>query len=362
VIVQPYVPQYRVPFFDSLVTRLLDNNIDCRVLAGRPAGAQAARGDSGTADWLVQVEGRTHKIAGRSVQSIGNSREWLTANGVIVGLAATSPDSYRAIVAGRLRKNLRVGVWGHGRSYVTKGTPVDDYLRTRQMKSADQVFAYTPSGASYVVDRGVNASRVTTVMNTIDTRGLVQAADAITDAEVLDFTATHGLVKGKTLAFIGGLDETKRIRFLSQTLDLLWDLDPEIRLIVGGRGAEEELLAPSAARGQTIQLGFVGNREKALIGATASAIVMPGRIGLVAVESLTLNVPILTTTWPYHAPEFDYLTEGESVYSFGNDVQTYSARIGQFLRTKRPSASTWAYPTLDGMVTNFANGVQSMLA
>ena len=45
VIVQPYVPQYRLPFFERLTDTLAESGVELVVAAGSPEGAQAARGD-----------------------------------------------------------------------------------------------------------------------------------------------------------------------------------------------------------------------------------------------------------------------------------------------------------------------------
>ena len=45
-IVQPYVPNYRVPFFEGLSTALRESGIILKVVAGQPDAVQAKRGDS----------------------------------------------------------------------------------------------------------------------------------------------------------------------------------------------------------------------------------------------------------------------------------------------------------------------------
>jgi hypothetical protein len=52
----------------------------------------------------------------------------------------------------------------------------------------------------------------------------------------------------------------------------------------------------------------------AALSHVSSAIWMPGRVGLVAVDALALGLPVLTTHFPFHAPELEYLVEGRSVH------------------------------------------------
>jgi hypothetical protein len=103
-----------------------------------------------------------------------------------------------------------------------------------------------------------------------------------------------------------------------------------------------------------------------MIGYVSSGILSPGRIGLVAVDALVLGVPILTTDWPFHAPEVEVLVEGQSRLTSANDVKSYVGLVRGFLGTlsdhgtEAPSAQ-WSYPTIDGMVVNFASGIMKML-
>lgn len=58
---------------------------------------------------------------------------------------------------------------------------------------------------------------------------------------------------------------------------------------------------------------YADRRTLATLGKIAQVCVMPGRVGLVAVDAMTLGLPIITTDWPFHAPERDYLTSEFSV-------------------------------------------------
>jgi hypothetical protein len=94
------------------------------------------------------------------------------------------------------------------------------------------------------------------------------------------------------------------------------------------------------------------------------AILMPGRIGLVAVDALALKLPVLTTDWKYHAPEAEYLAEGHSMHILPNDPYEFAKSAISFLATSRSHEKNdiqWQYPTIEAMVNNFAEGIVSML-
>ena len=182
------------------------------------------------------------------------------------------------------------------------------------MRRSDHVFAYTKSGAECAIVAGAKPSRVTCVMNSTDVSSLLAACRSIDVAEVRRFQREHDLTPGKSFGWIGGLDVVKRVDFLVEVLDRLWELDRDIKLVVGGRG-DQERFAHACHRAGTSCLD--GVRWRALRRRPYSSLVRRCSIQ-VALVSLLLNAwhwgfPILTTDWPFHAPEYEHLTEGEDI-------------------------------------------------
>ena len=367
VIVQPYVPSYRRAFFEGLSATLASKNIDCKIASSEPRGASTARGDGISAEWIVPAESRRLSIGSRSLDLGGTMSTWKDADAVILGSQGSSVDVYRALLLGRTNTRApKVGLWGHIRDYVNSPHPVDRSLEKWQLRRADHVFAYTASGSEYARSLGVNSARITTVMNSIDTSELHRASASLSDDDVTAFVESTMASRGRTLSFIGGLDESKRIDFLASALDKLWNLDPTIRLLVAGNGSQRSLLNNASARGQVVHVGYADAKTKALMARVSGALVMPGRIGLVAVDAMALGIPILTTAWPYHAPEAEYLTEDLHRFTVDNDPHSFAAAMqkaaaGALGSTRQDQMSEAVYPNLETMVQNFATGVLDML-
>ena len=96
---------------------------------------------------------------------------------------------------------------------------------------------------------------------------------------------------------------------------------------------------------------------------------MPGRVGLIAVDSLTMQLPIVTTSWPWHAPEIEYLTPGENSLVCEDNVEVYSAEVVKLLKNEELLASMKKYCaveskkyTTENMALNFHEGVLKALA
>jgi glycosyltransferase involved in cell wall biosynthesis len=96
-------------------------------------------------------------------------------------------------------------------------------------------------------------------------------------------------------------------------------------------------------------------------------LVIPGRVGLVATESIASGVPIVTTRIPLHAPEFYYLKEGVNCIISEPDVDSYSSAIvlglsSDFQVKMRAglNADAGKY-TIENMVKNYVNAVEELL-
>lgn len=365
-IVQDYVPRYRVRFFDGLVGRLSEVGVDCVVIAGLPAGSQAVRGDaSASPDWLRRADPREISVGrgGPRFVGYGTDRYWRDCDGVIMGLRGTAVDLHLEILRKRF-SGRRIGVWGHLSRSVNPPNAVDLALERWQMRRTDHVFAYTKEGAEHAVAAGIRPQQVTAVMNSTDVTALIDAYEKLGPTDVRDFMDRYALTPGKTFGFVGGVDAPKRIPFLVNVLEALWEYDREVKLVLGGSGDQQALLTPAVLRGQVVPLGYAGSADKALIMRSSQALINPGRIGLVAVESLAVGIPILTTDWKFHAPEFDYLEPGQDVFVSRDDVNAFAQLVLTHSgpgRVEREHIGK-KYPTVDQMIENYLVGVQAMFA
>lgn len=359
-IAQPYVPNYRLAFFERLENRLRDIDVEMTVLAPLPAGDMARRGDAVTeAPWQIITRSRSMRLRHYQFTDLGSGKELDRFDAVIVPGAATYLDGYLALIRrGLNRRNFRVGWWGHIGSYVKRESSVDAFLEKLLMRRMDQVFAYTSGGAIAAMRRGVDNERVTIVQNTIDNHEVEKAYESLTPAEVGAFSQRYNL-GSRTFTYLGGIDRDKGIGELSEALDALWRIDPATRVLVLGRGSDEHLLTRAEGRGQVFKLGYADARLKALAARVSEAFVQPGRVGLIAVDALVLQRPIITFRNAMHAPELDYLVEGTDVFFTPSEPAVLAAYLAGFKRDTdhQPSPA----PTLGDMVDRYTEGVSRMM-
>jgi len=366
VILQEYIPIYRVPFFEALRARAAMEQIDLVVACGKPNESQDLRGDSGTVAFVTRLRQREFSIFGRRLVFRQVADTVRGADLVILEQARRNLDGYWLL--GPFGRVERIALWGHGRDY-TRPTKFIDRLAQRWLTSrSDWFFAYTEGGMQAVTADGYPRSRTTVVQNSIDTTDLRREIAAVTPKEISDFSKLHDL-QGKTAIFVGALDESKRLPFLFEAAEIAHKADAAFRLIVAGDGGlREEVQSRTASAPWVTYLGPISGDVKAVALASAQVMAMPGRVGLVAVDSFAAGKPIVTTNWPWHAPEFEYLRDGWNCIIARDLEVSYAASLVGTLRDHellthlaKGCLQDSRRITLDSMVDRFLEGIEGAL-
>lgn len=325
VIMQPYVPTYRAPFFAALGARLAEQGHELVIASGEPTGAQAKRGDVAHIQGVRQrtMRARTVRIGNAQIRLVDGRSAWKDADVVVAELAAGASATYGVL----LQRKRSVGVWGHVEAFTAPDTRLTRSLRRWQARKASHVLAYTDVGADVARGWGVDPDRVTALHNTVDVSALSEAVRRVAAEDPMKVRDRLGLGRGPVFAMIGGLDASKRVDLVVEALDLLSRSRPDIQLAVGGRGELEPAFHAAVARGQVRLLGYVGDGVKAEIARVATALLNPGRVGLIAVESMAMRLPIITSFGARHGPEYEYLTPGTDSVACPPDAQALASAM-----------------------------------
>jgi L-malate glycosyltransferase len=352
-IVQELLPDYRIPFFEGLYKRLGTVGID--VVAASIASRDAA--------WHRQATLRTHSLGRRSVTWHQQLPALDAFDLVITEQANRHLSLYRLLFRRLHSRTQRLALWGHGANLQANPGPLTDVLEAVKRgysRLPDWWFAYTEGSAERVRRLGFPGERITVVGNAVDTTPHMAAIEA-GPTRVPD-----------QVAFIGTLHKDKRLDYLMQAADAIHDHRPGFRLLVAGDGPElARLQAVYWPREHVVFLGRTSAEQNADLLAASQLLLMPGLVGLVAVESLAAGCPIVTTGEALHSPEFEYLRDGANcrVVPPGASPRDYAGavealmssplRLDDFRRTCLEDAK---HHTLDAMIDAFAAGVMSCLS
>ena len=381
VVVQPYVPGYRTSFFNHLQGRLSSAGVDLEVLYGLVPPQQAARRDAAPCACAVQVPSRRLPApGGRSLLWRQVTDRAASADAVVLEQALRNLEAYPLLLRQMTRRPggrpPRVAFWGHGRTYTKKTSRLQEAAKDALTRQAAWFFAYTQGGASHVASRGFPRDRITVLRNSVDTTELTVARERADIQGTPEHAAAaalrerHHLKPGRTALYVGGLDTPKRIPFLLQCARRLATGLPGFKLLVAGDGVDRPLVeaAALAPDSPVLALGHRAGQDVALLGAVSDVMLMPGRVGLCAVDSFALRTPIVTTDWPWHAPEFEYLEHGRNAVVSRDDPEAYAVAVQQVLSDRSRLESLReacrkdaAHYTADGMAERFCDGLLHML-
>lgn len=333
VIIQPHIPRYVVPLFDQLHAALLEHNIELTVVHGQPLGMHSHRADTASPrPWTLEVHStRIALPAGRAVlvKRVQHAIKTINPDLVIVEQAIKNMEAYPLLI----RQSIggpSIAMWGHGRSYSTSQGAAAAAFKQWLTRRSQWFFAYTQSGANYVVGHGFPRTRTTVLNNTIDTESLRRDLEAVSDVELAEFRARYGLIDGRAALFLGGVDKDKGIDFLFAAAAEAARIMPGFVLLIGGDGAMRPQCEAAQAAGAPIRvLGRLDGHPKALALQATDVLAVPDSIGLVAIDSLVASRPIVGTIHALHGPERDYLeTDRTAVFADHNPTDYAAALIG----------------------------------
>lgn len=354
-IVLPYLNDYRVPLLTALDDRLTTGGVELVVATGSPEGADVARNDR--ADGYPTSTLGTLRIPtpkGRlQIRRLGS--DVLDSDLIIVEHAVKNLESHGLLY--RPRPSRKVAIWGHGHT-ITKplGSGARVLQRTMALR-ADWYFGYTAGSVQRAHVMGMPADRCTNVQNTVDTARLRQVRASHARRETSTWEALY----------VGGLDGTKRIDFLIEAAQKVHAEDPRFVLKVVGDGRERHKIEELAAEPWCDYLGSFPLADQFELVRDCRVILMPGRVGLAAVDSFALRTPLITTEWDWHAPEFEYLSVENSVVT-ENGLDAYVEGVLGLMRDPERLAGLQAQCetsadefSIDNTARRYAEGIMAAL-
>lgn len=308
---QPYVPTYRAPLFSCLDALLREGGGSLTVAASQPSRAMVQRRDQCSGTWLNTVRtipiptplGTLHY---RDVRQSMRTRPDV----VVMELDPANLNAWTAVT----RRRIPVVLWGHGKTFTARERPLVARARAHLARAAQHVMTYTEAGRQALLVHGVPENKVSAVGNATDTRELRRALQRRRQSDTrYSQTFRISLRDRRVFMYVGALDADKRVSFLAAAARHAATLDPRFLLLVAGSGPDEgcvRSLDSDVAR-------WIPRADLPAIAdmlAVSEGIWMPGRIGLVAVDALAAGVPIHTTAFPFHAPEFEFLAIGRDAF------------------------------------------------
>ncbi len=211
------------------------------------------------------------------------------------------------------------------------------------------------------------------VRNTIDMEQQIRLHDELRAFDATVIRGELGLRDDTVvLLFVGRIYEAKRVDALIDAVRALnaGGLTDRFETVIVGDGPSAPAVRAAAAGIDNIR--FTGAIEDQGIVARylriASAVVVPGKLGLVVNHAVAHGVPVISQVTDAHSPEVEYLTSGkDSILVTSHDELTATLRETISNPDRLRQLSVGALETrrrlsLSAMVDSFQRGVQRAVA
>lgn len=307
-IIQEHLPHYRVPFFNLLHKELSSNGISLRlVFSPQNSGALIA----GSIPWAEPVP--IHWLGPIGFQNVFPLAKHVD---LIIMPQEVKYASLSLLLALRPIGRWKIALWGHGKNFqaLHPSSIVERYKRFLSRR-VDWWFAYNHLSVQIVKNLGFPSDKITNVMNSIDTVSLVRALKTVDTSQQQQLRSQFSIYSKNVGIYSGGLYSFKRISFLLEACVEIRKLVPDFEMIVIGKGPDTSIIQHFAQ--QHAWLRYVGPKDdfaKVPFFSIAKVFLMPGLVGLAVLDSFALGVPLVTTAYPYHSPEIDYLKNDSNGY------------------------------------------------
>jgi len=372
VLVQEWMPSYRVAFFEALRDALGERGIELSVVYGDAPAEMASRAASRGLRHGRYRRNRAIAVAGRRIVWQPWSGSTRGADLVVVNEGARLLLNY-VLLARQLSGGGRVAFWGHGAHFdpaqASRGV---EWGKRYLYRLPHWWFAYTKASRDRLVRAGVPVERITVAQNTISTEEVHREVAAVGSAPVEELHRQLGAAPGFVGLFLGSLYRAKRLDYLIEAADAIHAARPGFRLAIAGDGPDRGRIARMAeSRPYVRMFGRVDGGQKAALLKAATVLLLPGAAGLAVLDGFASGTPVVGSAVAANGPELEYLEDGRNGLLLGAgassceyasavcDLLDDRVRLSDLERGARRSSETY---TQAAMVRRFSAGVEGALA
>jgi len=357
-----------VEFFDKLRDALLKYDIELVLIYGKLKNEDAKKNDERSLTWAVYRENKVLNIG-----SIGllwqPCLDMLPKVDLVIAEQANSLlVNYLLIPLSKVMK-FKFAFWGHGSNLQDDPNSIKNKFKYFFLNRSDYWFAYTNGVAKFLSFKGVASEKITVVNNAIDTKSLKQQYDDLSIKEVDELKIQMGIKSNKIAIYCGGIYKEKRIDFLIEASKIIKKDVKDFHLIFVGAGPEAYKVKEVSENCDWIHyVGAKFGSDRVVYFKMSELFLMPGLVGLAILDTFATQTPMITTDFPYHSPEIEYLENGKNGIMAANNTEDYSKLVIDLFHNREKICSlkegclksSTLYST-ENMVENFTNGILKCL-
>jgi glycosyltransferase involved in cell wall biosynthesis len=323
VIFAPWMPEYRVRFYEKLVELGEDSRIEYVILASSPPNFASGRNDNVShLSFVKYIKSLSIQLGTRSLEIQNLKHGMIKADLFVLEHSIRSLMMYFILF---FRKSKLV-FWGHSRTYTKLKSSFEERFKLTIARRAVLYLVYTNEGRDFLLENGLPSDRVHVVNNSTDVERFDLSDSDVKSMRSESYFSSIGLSGPPTCIFLGSLSQDKKLDFLINSAHEIRKSLQDFRLLVLGDGPLRNFVLSE----QNDWLRYGGRATDEVLefcSARSKLILNPGLTGLVAVDSFALGLPLVTTNWKHHAPEFHYLINGKNSVVTNHSVADFSAAV-----------------------------------
>ncbi len=327
VIFAPWMPEYRVKFYKTLVELGRQSNIDYVILASSPPKFASGRNDNvNNLPFATNIKSLKIQIGNRSLEIQNIRYAFMKADFFILEHTIRSLMMYLILIF-RPRKLI---FWGHSRTYTKRKSYVEEKFKLLIARRAALYLTYTEEGKDFLVKNGLNQTKIQVVQNSTDINRFNLELDNPENRNP-DKDSSSICLTAPTCIFLGSLTEEKRLDFLFACAKEIKKTVPDFSLLILGDGP----LKSFVKKQQNSWISYGGRATDDILrfcSQNSKLILNPGLTGLVAVDSFALGLPLVTTNSELHAPEFYYLRDNVNAIVVDATIEIFSRAVIRILQ------------------------------
>jgi glycosyltransferase involved in cell wall biosynthesis len=368
VVVQRSIAQYRIEFWNQLKIKLEEKGVQLHLVYSKFKHKDALKNDEVELEWALYVPSMYLRLFKMQLSWQFCYKYLRNTDLVIVEQANQNLLNYFLIFLRPFVKR-KLAFWGHGRNMQIAAADIRNKFKNLLTNKCDWWFAYTEGVRRDLVEGGFNPASITSLDNAIDTKSLVTAYTKLNDSDNERLKMQLNIESSHIAIYCGAIYKEKRIDFFIQACDLIKEKVPDFHAIVIGAGPDQgKVIDATNARSWIHYIGNKFGTEKVKYFKISSVFMMPGLVGLGILDAFAMGTPLVTTQYPYHSPEIEYLKNGVNGLMTNDDVHEYSESVVKLLtdsivrkKLMDGCAISAKQYTVENMVDNFATGIVKCL-
>jgi len=358
-IIQDRIPQYRVPFFTRLSLVGSEDNVDYKVYTSDLDPFEQK-------NVFLQASLKNMRLRfPRNLYFHYQLDEIAKSDIVIIEQALHNPILLARLILDSKFKRKTL-FWGHGGYWTKKNSALQNKILWFFVRRVSHFLVYTYGGAIRLIENGLPLDRITVLQNSIDSAAILGQIEVTGASDHSEWMKSNGLGSSNLGCFIGEFKKEKKLQFLFDAVRAIKLEVPDFQFVYFGYGDGLDSFKDLCKEHGWMIFGGVANElEKAQLSLAGAIILNPGRVGLIAVESIAMSCPMVTCRLnDQHAPEIEYLSEPSTIMMTEYDVTAYANAVVQLLNNpeskKAMSQSLKELQplyTVDVMANNFHSAV-----